>query len=101
MFSQHRPRYVVGTKSAKMLSWMNVGRPIGLTRQILPLRQYHLRPCGLRPKGGPPKTCKGVRRKTTEAGEDKSGHINAGPNEGILFLDSKQEFYMVFARTLC
>jgi hypothetical protein len=28
------------------------------------------------------------RHKTTEAGDEKSGHINAGPNEGILFLDS-------------
>ncbi|MCJ1433821.1 mitochondrial escape protein 2 [Xylographa pallens] len=71
-----------------MLNRIIVGRPVGLNRQILPLRQYHLRPCGLRPKGGPPKTCKGVRRKTTEAGEDKSGHINAGPNEGIIFLDN-------------
>ncbi|MCJ1387141.1 mitochondrial escape protein 2 [Xylographa soralifera] len=71
-----------------MLSRMIVGRPVGLSRQILPLRQYHLKPCGLRPKGGPPKVCEGVRRKTTEAGEDKSGHINAGPNEGILFLDN-------------
>lgn len=28
------------------------------------------------------------RHKTTEAGDEKSGHINAGPNEAILFLDS-------------
>ena len=31
----------------------------------------------------------GKRYKTTEAGEGKSGHINAGPNEGIFFLDSE------------
>ena len=30
------------------------------------------------------------RYKTTEAGDEKSGHINAGPNEGILFLDSQR-----------
>lgn len=24
-----------------------------------------------------------------EAGEEKSGHISAGPNEGLLFFDSK------------
>ena len=70
-----------------MLSRLIVGRLFGLNRQVWPLRQYHLESYGLRFKGGP-KTPKGVRRKTTEAGEDKSGHINAGPNEGILFLDS-------------
>lgn len=31
----------------------------------------------------------GKRRMTTQAGEDKSGHINAASNEGILFIDSK------------
>lgn len=31
---------------------------------------------------------KSRRFKTTEAGDEKSGHINAGPDEGILFLDS-------------
>ena len=31
----------------------------------------------------------GRRYKTTEAGDEKTGHINAGPNEGILFLDSQ------------
>ncbi|MCJ1323199.1 mitochondrial escape protein 2 [Xylographa vitiligo] len=71
-----------------MLSRTIVGRPGGVSCQILPFRQYHLKPCDLRPRGGPPKTCKGVRRKTTEAGDDKSGHINAGPNEGIIFLDN-------------
>ncbi|KAK4904029.1 hypothetical protein LTR28_001042, partial [Elasticomyces elasticus] len=29
----------------------------------------------------------GCRHATLEAGENKSGHINAGPNEGILFFD--------------
>lgn len=28
------------------------------------------------------------RYKTTEAGDNKSGHIEAGQNEGIFFLDS-------------
>ncbi|MCJ1287528.1 mitochondrial escape protein 2 [Xylographa opegraphella] len=71
-----------------MLSRVIVGRPVGLACQILPLRQYHLKSRSLRPQGSPLKICKGVRRKTTEAGDDKSGHINAGPNEGILFLDN-------------
>lgn len=26
---------------------------------------------------------------TTQAGDDKTGHITALPNEGILFIDSK------------
>ncbi|KAK4954774.1 mitochondrial escape protein 2 [Elasticomyces elasticus] len=30
----------------------------------------------------------GCRHATLEAGENKSGHINAGPNEGILFFDN-------------
>lgn len=28
------------------------------------------------------------RWQTDQAGHEKSGHINAGPNEGIFFLDS-------------
>ena len=30
-----------------------------------------------------------MRQKSTATGEDDSGHISAGPNEGILFLDSE------------
>ena len=29
-----------------------------------------------------------MRHATLEAGENKSGHISAGPHEGILFFDS-------------
>lgn len=32
---------------------------------------------------------RGIRRESTETGEDKTGHISASPNEGILFFDSK------------
>lgn len=32
---------------------------------------------------------RGVRRESTETGEDKSGHISARANEGILFFDSE------------
>lgn len=32
---------------------------------------------------------KGVRRESTQIGENESGHITAGTNEGILFLDSE------------
>lgn len=30
-----------------------------------------------------------------EAGEGKTGHINAGPNEGVLFFNSKFDFYVL------
>lgn len=30
----------------------------------------------------------GKRHKTTETGDDKTGHIGAGQNEGIFFVDS-------------
>jgi hypothetical protein len=36
---------------------------------------------------------KSVRKESTETGEDKTGHISASANEGILFFDSK--FYFV------
>ena len=43
-----------------------------------------------RPRQGSPRKNhgNGQRNQTTEAGDKKSGHINAGPNEAILFLDS-------------
>ncbi|ATZ48119.1 Bcyme2 [Botrytis cinerea B05.10] len=34
------------------------------------------------------KGMKGVRRESTQIGENESGHITAGTNEGILFLDN-------------
>lgn len=34
----------------------------------------------------------GQRRATFEAGENMSGHITAGPNEGIFFFDSTKDF---------
>ncbi|TGO56225.1 hypothetical protein BOTNAR_0228g00130 [Botryotinia narcissicola] len=34
------------------------------------------------------KGIKGVRRESTQIGENESGHITAGTNEGILFLDN-------------
>ncbi|MCJ1475019.1 mitochondrial escape protein 2 [Lambiella insularis] len=52
------------------------------------MQRFHFNSNELLPLGKLPKTHTGVRRKTTEAGEDKSGHINPGPNEGILFLDN-------------
>lgn len=30
-----------------------------------------------------------IRKESTETGEDKTGHISASANEGILFFDSK------------
>lgn len=38
----------------------------------------------------------GVRRLTTQAGEDKSGHINAAPNEAILFIDSMYKPFQLY-----
>jgi len=32
---------------------------------------------------------KGIRRESTETGEDQTGHITARPNEGILWFDSE------------
>jgi len=32
---------------------------------------------------------KGIRRESTQAGEDKTGHIAAKQNEAILFFDSE------------
>ena len=37
---------------------------------------------------GAPQIVHGRRYKSKETGENKSGHIEAGPNEGILFLDN-------------
>jgi hypothetical protein len=41
-------------------------------------------------------TWRGVRKESTETGEDKTGHISASANEGILFFDSK--LYWTFER---
>lgn len=32
---------------------------------------------------------RGIRKESTDTGEDKTGHISAHANEGILFFDSK------------
>jgi hypothetical protein len=53
---------------------------------ILGLTQPFRRP-DWRPK---PSLCVGGQRNASyEAGEDDSGHISAGPNEGIFFFDSE------------
>ena len=64
-----------------MVGFHTVGRPAGLLRQSLLVRQLRCKPAELQAYGG-------VRRRTTEAGENKSGHIYPGPNEGIFFLDN-------------
>lgn len=40
------------------------------------------------------KGMKGVRRESTQIGENESGHITAGTNEGILFLDSEFPYFL-------
>ena len=72
-----------------MLGKLTLGRSTGLGRRFSLFPQTRLWSNTIRPKYKPLQISKGIRRKTTEAGEDKSGHIHAGPNEGILFLDSK------------
>lgn len=41
------------------------------------------------------KDIKGVRRESTQIGENESGHITAGTNEGILFLDSEFSYFLM------
>lgn len=38
------------------------------------------------------------RWESTDLGEDQSGHISAGPNEGILFFDSEFLFFVFWYR---
>ena len=64
------------------------GPQANLTRTSFPRRQYYFTANGFRPRSSAPRLQREVRAKTTQAGEDKSGHINAGPNEEIFFLDS-------------
>jgi hypothetical protein len=40
---------------------------------------------------------KGIRRESTETGEDRTGHISATSNEAILFFDSKVHTVFLFA----
>ncbi|KAF1943348.1 hypothetical protein EJ02DRAFT_433288 [Clathrospora elynae] len=68
-------------------SWHNVGRRSlrGLTRTTQSTLQAACRrsnPGSRRPWTVP------VRYASLQAGEDKTGHINAGPNEGILFFNN-------------
>lgn len=56
--------------------------------QKLPLRAQRTWPTGRVALDLCPVSQRLARLKTTEAGHDKTGHINAGANEGILFLDN-------------
>ncbi|TVY81632.1 Mitochondrial escape protein [Lachnellula suecica] len=48
----------------------------------------HLARVGLRGNGVRASRWRGVRRESTETGEDSTGHITAHSNEGILFFDN-------------
>ena len=61
----------------------------GLARHCLRRRQYYYIANGFRPRPLLTQAWREVRQVTTEAGDNKSGHIFAGPNEGIFFIDSK------------
>jgi len=69
---------------------LGLAKPFGMSLPLraIPRRQYFFTANGFRPRQSPAQRAKGVRQATTEAGEEKSGHIDAGPNEGILFFDS-------------
>jgi hypothetical protein len=43
-----------------------------------------------------PRLARGIRRESTETGEDKTGHISASSNEGILFFDSESVVILPF-----
>lgn len=68
-------------------------KPLGTalsTLRAVPRRQYFFTATGFRPRPHPYtwQRLQSIRQATTEAGEENSGHIDAGPNEGILFFDS-------------
>lgn len=71
-----------------MLGFMRPFRT-SLALRAVPQRQYFSTANGFRPRQKTRHEVKGIRQATTEAGEEKSGHIDAGPNEGILFFDSR------------
>ncbi|MCJ1483074.1 mitochondrial escape protein 2 [Schaereria dolodes] len=76
-----------------MLAFHKWSRRTCFARQSFPRRQYYFTANGFRPRKISLSDKNGIRNrgtrgKTTEAGEDKSGHISAGPNEGIFFLDN-------------
>ena len=56
---------------------------------VFPRRQYYFTANGFRPRIAPVRKPGGLRKATSEAGEDETGHISTGPKEGIFFLDSK------------
>lgn len=65
-----------------------LARPPCAARVRNPQRQHLFTGHNLRPRQDTSRLVKGIRKESTEAGDAKSGHINAGPNEGIFFLDS-------------
>jgi hypothetical protein len=74
-----------------MIRLSNLGK-MPTTNKLVPIsrRQYFFTANGFRPRkqivGSKPL---GQRCATFEAGENKSGHISAGANEGIFFFESE------------
>ena len=86
-----RSRGVLGLaedKLIKMVGFHTMGKPARYVPQSLLVQQLRCNPVAFCSQRWPLQTCGGVRRRTTEAGENKSGHIYPGPNEGIFFLDN-------------
>jgi hypothetical protein len=73
-----------------MIGLFNVGKMPKVTKfSLISRRQYFFTASGFRPREqSVSKTPFGSRCATFEAGENKTGHITAGPNEDIFFFDS-------------
>jgi hypothetical protein len=73
-----------------MLAFASLGKmPKTANFSAIPRRQYFFTANGFRPRKAPfPHSALGQRKATFEAGENKTGHISAGANEGIFFFDS-------------
>jgi hypothetical protein len=72
----------------------NLGRlPTATKLPPISRRRYFFTANGFRPRLQPAhRKVLGRRCATFEAGENKSGHISAGANEGIFFFDSMIDF---------
>ncbi|KAA6412357.1 MAG: Mitochondrial escape 2 [Lasallia pustulata] len=66
----------------------SLARPPCPARLGFPRYQPFFTGNSFRPRQDVLKGVKGVRKESTEAGDAMSGHIHAGPNEGIFFLDN-------------
>lgn len=78
----------------------SLARPPCPARLGFPGNQPFFTGNSFRPRQDVLKGVKGVRKESTEAGDAMSGHIHAGPNEGIFFLDSRPCPYLQLPASL-